>query len=320
MATEKPTGESCEDKEPRPIRFEPSALGQSVAIKRQKKIEHGPQWLPHPCLSIILGRSSCGKSYLLGAILPQLREVCHVVILTPIITNPVYQALGDFFTQKNIRFEICGSIKDAQTVLGNAIAKQDKGKYGICVMDDMNAGQRGSASSSANNVLSAIYTKIRNYNWHCFIICQDITMLPTRARTNANMWVIFQQVNSFSIRQIMRDLPNLVPDVTPEELGDLFDTLKQDRHAFMLASVCADDVPRVFVANKDTQMKLSPVEFARFDPHNDNRLAEISQMLQERPTAAGRRLARNYLDFIENQHGRDARAQCLKAYPVLRMA
>jgi len=318
MVEEKNIIDDVNKEEHKMIRFEPSALGESVAIKRQAKVDHGEQWIPHPCLSIILGRSGCGKSYILGAIAPKIRELCHVVVLTPIVSNPVYQALGDYFTNKDIRFEICGDIKRAQDVLGEAMDKQEEGKYGLCIMDDMNSGQRGSTSCTGNNVLTAIYTKIRNYNWHCFILCQDISFIPTRARTNANMWVIFQQNNTYSVNQIMRDLPNLIPDVSIDELHDLFYTLKQDRHAFMLASVCNDDVPRVYVANRDTKMKLRPVEFDRYNANEDAQLAKISHLMDERGNEQTKRLIKNYLNFIKNQYGEGARNDAINAYPNLR--
>lgn len=308
-----------EEKEDPVVKFEPSALGRSVAIKRQKKIVHGPEWMPHPLLGIILGRSGCGKSYILGSIAPQIKELCHVVVLTPIVKNEVYQSLGNYFTKQNIKFEICGDMKSAQGVLGNAIDGQEKGKYGLCIMDDFNSGQRGASNCSGNNVLTSIYTKIRNYDWHCIILCQDISFIPTRARTNANMWVIFQQNNTYSINMIMRDLPNLVPDVTPDELSDLFDTLKQDRHAFMLASVCHDDNPRIYVANKDTDMKLRVVNFNHFDEKEDPQLNKIIKLVTEHPSATSRRLARNYLDFIENQYGLTARKECVRSHPILKM-
>lgn len=196
--------------------------------------------------------------------------------------------------------------------------EQDAGatsdKWILTVWDDWNDGKAGGHGGPYNNSLAHAYTKIRNYNCHCIMIAQDYSSFPTRARTNSNLVILFQQANSFSINNILRDLGNITA-ATPEDLRDVFNSLKHNRHSFLMASRGSDtDSAGLYVCNKETQMKLARVELeTEYDPTEDKDLEKIIGAYDTAPASKINRQLGAYIKFLAAKYGENA-ADMAKKY------
>jgi hypothetical protein len=333
------------EKEERPgIKWgEDGALGKSLAVEHQRLAKHKEPWLPGYILGLIAGAGGTGKSFSLLSIIPKIAKLCEIIVATTIKNNPVYDSLGEYAKSKRIRFVVEDDPVNIMEVINTAIGRRDaeahkkreekekrtetmgekepqppneedaketgatSDKWILTVWDDWNDGKAGSHGGPFNNSLAHAYTKIRNYNCHCIMIAQDYSSFPTRARTNSNLVILFQQANSFSINNILRDLGNITA-ASPEDLRDVFNSLKHNRHSFLMASRGSDtDSAGLYVCNSETGMKLARVDLeAEYDPASDKDLEKIVCAYDTAPAAKINRQLGAYIKFIASKYGENA--------------
>ena len=209
-----------------------------MSLKRRKvKFNHHPN-LSNKVLSVICGRSGCGKTYLLFKILttPNFLDYNNLIIYTTTADQPIYQflkyglennlskpAIASLFTEyekSDYEEEIDSWCEEAAK--HNYLVENDKNKrISIQLIDDIGNMQDPSkldktkkhcivfddcVNNRDQSIQKNYFTRGRHNNCSVFYLTQSMYSLDGGViRKNANIFMLFE-INSRNLSDLLKDI------------------------------------------------------------------------------------------------------------------
>jgi hypothetical protein len=242
--------------------------GPRINMPRVPQTKHKCELLPDGFLCIIIeGASGCGKSVMLGTILPWITGVKAVLINSLIIGNEVYKQVKSWCDEQDppVEYHFAADPDTASEkieYLANEI-EYGKDECGVVVFDDFTA-QQGSRDQYGR-IADQESSTGRNAHLHCIFITQSPLNVPRRFLTNANVRVIFAINRFYDVREMTKDVLANVPKMSADELKRLYQKIQAEQYAYMwivgkgkksevrymLPSQCPDEKPILYRFEND---------------------------------------------------------------------
>lgn len=210
---------------------------KSESTKEIKKVKfhHHPN-LSNKVLSVICGRSGCGKTYLLFKILttPNFLDYNNLIIYTTTADQPIYQFLKYGFENNLSKTAIASLFEEyeksefeeeiscwCEEAAKNKHLVEDKNKISIQLIDDIGNVQDPSkldktkkhcvvfddcVNNRDQSIQKNYFTRGRHNNCSVFYLTQSMYSLDGSViRKNANIFMLFE-INSRNLSDLLKDL------------------------------------------------------------------------------------------------------------------
>ena len=242
----------------------PGMFGPAIHVEYGHKIKHNSPYLPDGDLAIsIIGRRGSGKSTIMLHLLPQIANLCQIIICSRVCEamSPVYQAIRRYCgpsdpgakgpEDRDITFALFDDPATAKGGIEKLIAakaeldgKADKPLDGLVIFDDFT--DSSSARSNAYNSIAITITQIlRNYRYHTMYITQSSTGVPTLVRNNTNVKIVFPLGEKHAIQSIKADF--IASGVIDADMFDrLYERVSDHTHSYLML-VHGGDNNRLFI-------------------------------------------------------------------------
>ena len=212
--------------------------GKVIPYKMKKRERWNPEPLPpNEILALICGQSGCGKSTFILRLLPNVspKYLKHVIVLSRIEGNEIYDAIKEWCKSKDITYEFTSDIDESMQIIEKRINDKTKEDEHICcIFDDWNQAARSEKSNPYNQVSIEMMTKGRNYKVHSIYITQQYVAIPTVIRVNGNMLVVFSMSDKNAKLAVCKDFTSLT-GIDEETFYTLLNRIKI-KHSYLLAT------------------------------------------------------------------------------------
>lgn len=228
------------------------AHGDEIIIPQGDDHPQNPGSLLPPgnlCIQIV-GRSGCGKSYLLGQIIPQISHLASVCICSTMFQNTVYDRVEEWCDRKGIMYRLAANPGEAQEalqeILDDPMWEEDPTKWGVVVFDDFSERGGGSQRDAYTDFVNGMATRFRNKCQHFIFITQTPTGVPVKYRNNVNVRYLFTVGEQHGFRSIVGDLKMLHVVRDKEFFEEVFEIVSRSKHGHLMI-VNKGDEQKVYI-------------------------------------------------------------------------
>lgn len=222
----------------------------SIKVPETPKLKHKSDYFRDGLIALsIIGKTGCGKTYLLASILPLISDKIETVFIATAIDNvPVHKAIREYFRNRGIYCEIAKTPNEALNLVEEAVKRGyvTLQKQGLLIFDDF---KDGSEKGPYWKFTVHAFNTYRNHGWNFIILAQQPKQLDTDIRNNTTMRIFFNCYSVHAVRAFSDDIAARVPD------QEAFDKLIEYTQSVPYSYVMVRDNPFEVSAGKLLDIK-----------------------------------------------------------------
>jgi hypothetical protein len=184
-----------------------------ITIKDPAIIKHKSPFFHDGFLSMaVIGKSGCGKSRAIAAVLPGISDSIDTILIATIVKDvPLHLAIQKYFNDKGKFCVITHDPYEAREFVDMAqeLGEVTEKKQGLLLVDDFNDGR---SSGPYWDFVVHAFTKLRNNGWNFIIAAQQPQFLPTIVRNCTTQRMLFDCYSKTAFTTFTRDVADRVPD------------------------------------------------------------------------------------------------------------
>lgn len=198
-----------------------------IKHKNEKILHDGSNFIS------ITGHSGCGKTFLLGTIIPAF-DCSLIIVCTQIRGNKTNNTIKKYCDQKGIKFIICYTVPEAFKAVQEAVDDEEDTGHKVLIMDDFTE-YSPSRSNPFNVFAQSTFCQLRNYNFSMIFITQSYVVIPPIVRVNLSQRFIYPMSSDGAVMSLKKDLYQIFSKGIRPVFDEYYDKLKNERYTFIVA-------------------------------------------------------------------------------------
>jgi hypothetical protein len=183
--------------------------------------------------AIIIGKSQCGKSYLLKQLIDRFsKNIKTAIIATSVDGVDHHKEILEKFARKGCQVAKYLTPDNLMKAIQKCYDQQivSPTRPGVIMFDDFT--DITTARGPCFNTMAFAATKLRNQGWHVVFITQDITRLPIPVRNSSTCQIFFDSYSRSNIHNFLKDITDRV--AAPEYMDLIIRYIRNEPFRYIL--------------------------------------------------------------------------------------